>query len=112
MYLSVRRGYYVYKNVCAACHSLSSFSFRELVNVTHTEEQAKKEAATFQIKDGPDEAGEYFMRPGKLSDRYPDPYPNSNAASHANNGAVPPDLSYIINGRRKKDGTIGNIFFQ
>merc|ERR1711994_776424 len=36
-----------------------------------------------------------FERPGKLSDHFPLPYPNDKAASAANNGAVPPDLSYI-----------------
>jgi ubiquinol-cytochrome c reductase cytochrome c1 subunit len=37
-----------------------------------------------------------FMRPGKLSDHFPDPYPNEEAARYANNGALPPDLSYIV----------------
>ena len=35
------------------------------------------------------------MRPGKLSDYFPNPYPNEEAARAANNGAFPPDLSYI-----------------
>src|SRR6218665_3527009 len=37
-----------------------------------------------------------FMRPGKLSDSLPSPYPNEEAARAANNGAYPPDLSYIV----------------
>lgn len=37
------------------------------------------------------------MRPGKLSDTIPAPYPNEEAARAANNGAYPPDLTYIIN---------------
>jgi ubiquinol-cytochrome c reductase cytochrome c1 subunit len=36
-----------------------------------------------------------YMRPGKLSDYFPNPYPNEEAARAANNGAFPPDLSYI-----------------
>ncbi len=40
-----------------------------------------------------------FQRPGKLSDRFPSPYPNDEAARHANNGSVPPDLSYITAAR-------------
>lgn len=48
-----------------------------------------------QIQDGPDEAGNMYMRPGKLSDYFPSPYPNEEAARAANNGAFPPDLSYI-----------------
>lgn len=39
------------------------------------------------------------MRPGKLSDYMPKPYPNEEAARAANNGAYPPDLSYIVNAR-------------
>lgn len=51
------------------------------------------------VKDGPNEAGEYFMRPGKLSDYFPSPYPNEEAALAANNGAYPPDLSWIVSAR-------------
>lgn len=36
-----------------------------------------------------------FMRPGKLMDAVPSPYPNEEAARDANNGAYPPDLSFI-----------------
>lgn len=38
---SVRRGYQVYKQVCAACHSLEYLAFRNLVGVSHTEAEAK-----------------------------------------------------------------------
>lgn len=51
------------------------------------------------VRDGPNEAGEYFMRPGKLSDYFVSPYPNEEAARHANNGAYPPDLSWISSAR-------------
>lgn len=47
------------------------------------------------VQDGPDEEGKMFMRPGKLSDYFPSPYPNEEAARAANNGALPPDLTYI-----------------
>ncbi|MCL4124862.1 UNVERIFIED_CONTAM: hypothetical protein GTU68_057604 [Idotea baltica] len=40
-----------------------------------------------------------FQRPGKLSDRFPSPYPNDEAARAANNGALPPDLSLITSAR-------------
>lgn len=42
---SIRRGYEVYKQVCKACHSLQYIAFRNLVDVSHTEEEAKAEAA-------------------------------------------------------------------
>lgn len=41
IFYSMRRGWEVYKNVCAACHSLQYVAYRHLVNVTHTEAEAK-----------------------------------------------------------------------
>ncbi|XP_007907494.1 cytochrome c1, heme protein, mitochondrial [Callorhinchus milii] len=96
---SIRRGYEVYKQVCSACHSMEYLAFRNLVGVSHTEEEAKAIAEEYEIVDGPDENGEMFTRPGKLSDYFPKPYANSEAARAANNGALPPDLSYIANAR-------------
>jgi len=96
---SVRRGYEVYKQVCAACHSLRYVAYRELVGVTHTEDEAKAEAAEVQVTDGPDDVGNMYQRPGKLSDYFPSPYPNEEAARAANNGSFPPDLSYIVSAR-------------
>jgi len=92
---SIRRGYMVYKQVCAACHSMRFLAFRNLVGVTHTEEEAKALAEEEQVLDGPDESGEMFLRPGKLSDYFPKPFANDAAAAFANNGAIPPDLSFI-----------------
>ncbi|CAN1817630.1 Cytochrome c1-2, heme protein, mitochondrial (Fragment) [Linum perenne] len=43
--------------------------------------------------------GEMFTRPGKLSDRFPQPYANESAARFANGGAYPPDLSLITKAR-------------
>merc|ERR1711974_397191 len=89
----------VYKQVCAACHSMRYLAYRNLVDISHTEEEAKKEAEEIQTLDGPDEAGNMFMRPGKLADYFPRPFANDAAASAANNGAIPPDLSFITLGR-------------
>lgn len=92
---SIRRGYEVYKQVCSACHSIRFIAYRNLVSVSHTEAEAKAEAAEVMVTDGPNENGDMFQRPGKLSDYLPKPYANDNAAAAANNGAIPPDLSYI-----------------
>ncbi|KAH8318676.1 hypothetical protein KR074_001292 [Drosophila pseudoananassae] len=97
---SVRRGYFVYKEVCSSCHSLQYIAYRNLVGVCMTESEAKSEAEGITVKDGPNEEGNYFDRPGKLSDHFPSPYPNEDAARSANNGAYPPDLSYIVSGRK------------
>ncbi|XP_027022842.1 cytochrome c1, heme protein, mitochondrial-like [Tachysurus fulvidraco] len=96
---SIRRGYQVYKQVCSACHSMEYLAFRNLVGVSHTEDEAKALAEEIEVVDGPDESGEMFTRPGKLSDYFPKPYASPEAARAANNGALPPDLSYIVNAR-------------
>jgi ubiquinol-cytochrome c reductase cytochrome c1 subunit len=73
--------------------------YRHLVGVSHTEDEAKAEAADIQVSDGPNDEGNMYLRPGKLSDRFPSPYPNDEAAKAANNGAIPPDLSLITMAR-------------
>lgn len=64
--VSIRRGYQVYREICSACHSMEYIHWRNLVGVSHTEAEAKAMAAEFEYKDGPDDQGEYFMRPGKV----------------------------------------------
>lgn len=96
---SIRRGYEVYRNVCASCHSLNRLSFRNLVNVAFSEDEVKEMAEEIDVEDGPNEEGAMFSRPGRLSDTFPAPYPNEEAARYANNGALPPDLSLIVKSR-------------
>ncbi|KAL9432498.1 hypothetical protein AB3S75_027518 [Citrus x aurantiifolia] len=96
---SIRRGHQVYQQVCASCHSMSLISFRDLVGVAYTEEETKAMAAEIEVVDGPNDEGEMFTRPGKLSDRFPQPYSNEQAARFANGGAYPPDLSLITKAR-------------
>jgi len=96
---SIRRGYKVYSQVCASCHSLDKVAYRNLVGACYTEEEAKELAAERDFLDGPDEQGEMFERPGKLSDYMPRPYANENAARFANNRALPPDLSLMVKAR-------------
>lgn len=99
----------MYKQVCAACHSMEYMAYRRLINVSHTEEEAKAEAEEVNVKDGPNDEGEYYMRPGKISDPFPNPYPNEEAARAANNGAYPPDLSLITSARH--GGEVIIIFY-
>mmetsp|Transcript_101529 Transcript_101529/g.286348 ORF Transcript_101529/g.286348 Transcript_101529/m.286348 type:complete len:277 (+) Transcript_101529:61-891(+) len=98
-YASIRRGFQVYRQVCASCHSVDKLAFRSLVGITHTEEQMKKIAESYEIIDGPNDAGEMFERPGKLSDQIPGPYKNEEEGRSANNGALPPDLSLMVKAR-------------
>ena len=96
---SVRRGYIVYKNVCAACHSLERVNYRNLVGICMSEDEAKAAAAEIDVLDGPNDEGEMFERPGKLSDPFPSPYANEEEGRNANGGAYPPDLSLITKAR-------------
>ena len=47
----------------------------------------------------PNDIGEMFERPGKLSDRIPGPYKNEEQARAANGGAYPPDLTLMVKAR-------------
>ncbi|XP_018013980.1 cytochrome c1, heme protein, mitochondrial [Hyalella azteca] len=92
---SIRRGYEVYKNVCAACHGCFTVAYRMLRNVCMTPEEAKAEAKRATYLDGPNDEGEMYNRPGKTADYLPKPYPNEQAAAYANGGKAPPDLGLI-----------------
>ncbi len=99
---SLQRGYQVYSEVCASCHSMKYLSYRNLSEKGGPEfsiEQAKAIAASFEITDGPNADGEMFTRPGKLSDKFLMPYENDKAAQAANGGAYPPDMSVLAKAR-------------
>jgi ubiquinol-cytochrome c reductase cytochrome c1 subunit len=96
---SIRRGYLVYREVCSSCHSLDRIAWRNLVGVSHTADEARAMAEEVEYQDGPNDEGEMFQRPGKLSDYMPPPYPNEEAARSANGGALPPDLSLMAKAR-------------
>jgi ubiquinol-cytochrome c reductase cytochrome c1 subunit len=98
-YAGVRRGFQVYKQVCASCHSVEKLAFRNLVGVIYDEPKARKLAEGYEVVDGPNDIGEMFERPGKLSDYIPGPYKNEEEARSANNGALPPDLSLMVKAR-------------
>ncbi|MDX2113831.1 MAG: cytochrome c1 [Alphaproteobacteria bacterium] len=96
---AAQRGFQVYKEVCSACHGLKRIAFRNLADIGFTEAEIKALAATYQIKDGPNEEGEMFERPGKPSDYFPSPFANENQARATHNGAYPLDLSLIVKAR-------------
>ena len=96
---SAQRGFQVYKEVCAACHSLRLLSYRNLRDLGLTEAQVAAIASQFEIKDGPNDEGQMFERPGRPADRFRSPFANDAAARGANNGALPPDLSVMTKAR-------------
>ena len=96
---SVRRGHQVYTQVCATCHSLDRIAWRNYVGMIFDEDTAKRLAEEKEYEDGPNESGEMFERPGKLSDYMKSPYSNEEEARFANGGAYPPDLSLMAKAR-------------
>lgn len=98
----LRRGYQVYKEVCAACHSMKYIHFRNLGEaggLEFTPDQVKALASEFEIIDGPNADGDMFKRLGRASDVFPLPFENEAIARAANGGALPPDLSLIAKAR-------------
>jgi ubiquinol-cytochrome c reductase cytochrome c1 subunit len=96
---ALRRGFQVYREVCASCHSLDLIRYRELIGVTHTAEEIKDMSKDVDVLDGPNMQGEMFERPGKPYDKIPRPYANKEAGRAANGGAYPPDLSLMVKAR-------------
>ena len=99
---SLQRGFQVYKEVCASCHSMQYLSYRNLGEPggpEFTQEEVKAIAASVEIEDGPDSQGEMFTRSGKPSDKFKSPYPNVEASTAANGGAYPPDMSVLVKAR-------------
>ena len=99
---SLQRGYQVYTEVCASCHSMKYLSYRNLAEKggpEFSEEQAKAIAANFEVTDGPNDDGDMFERPAKLSDKFAQPYRNVKEAMASNGGAYPPDMSVLVKAR-------------
>ena len=91
---AAQRGYQVYHDVCAACHSLSLLAYRNLMELGLSENQVKDLIKDIQVPDLGDD-GQAIERPARLSDRFKKPFPNTAAAAAANNGKAPPDLSAV-----------------
>jgi ubiquinol-cytochrome c reductase cytochrome c1 subunit len=105
----VQRGFQVYKEVCANCHSLNRVAFRHLGlegGPHFTDDEVKALAASYQVNDGPNDEGEMFQRPGRPYDHLPSPFPNVQAAAAANGGAAPPDLSLMAKARGAPRGVL------
>ena len=97
----LQRGFQVYKEVCAGCHSLRLISFRDLEQLGYSEPEIKAIATNWQVEQPSinEETGEPATRKNIASDRIPSPYPNEIAARAANNNAAPPDLSLMVKAR-------------
>jgi ubiquinol-cytochrome c reductase cytochrome b/c1 subunit len=104
---SLQRGLKIYKEVCSNCHSLNYIAFRNLADPGgpgYSEAQVAALASEYKIKDGPNDQGEMFERPGRPADYFPAPFPNDQVARAANGGGLPPDLSLITKARSYERG--------
>ncbi len=97
---ALQRGFQVYSEVCASCHSLKLLSYRDLKGLGFSEAKIKAIAASVQVEGEKNEEGIPVERPGKPSDRFKSPYKTNDAARAANNGALPPDLSLMAKARK------------
>ena len=109
----LQRGFKIYREVCSTCHSLKLLAFRNLADPGgpgFSEAQASTIAAGFQVTDGPNDKGEMFQRPGKISDYFPPPFANDQAARAALGGKLPPDMSVLAKARGYERGFPWFIF--
>ncbi|MBL4595039.1 MAG: cytochrome c1 [Robiginitomaculum sp.] len=107
---SAQRGFQVFQEVCAACHSAKYIAFYNLGDKgapfydpaypnSNDNPVVKAIAKQFTVTAGPDSSGDMFERPGTSADKIPAPFANEMAAMAANSGAFPPDLSLITRAR-------------
>ena len=87
----LQRGFQVYQEVCAACHSIKHVAYRDLEALGYHEAEVKAIAAKATINAKDPLTGELKDRPGLPSDHFP-------AVVYAGQG-VPPDLSLITKAR-------------
>jgi ubiquinol-cytochrome c reductase cytochrome c1 subunit len=96
---AAQRGFQVYSEVCSNCHSLKQLHYRDLTGIGLSTNQIKAVAAAVQVPAGLNDSGEPIDGPGTPGSQFRSPFPNEKAARAANNGALPPDLSLIVNAR-------------
>jgi len=110
---ALQRGLKIYKEVCSNCHGLSYIAFRNLGDPGgpgYSPAQVAAFASEYKIKDGPNDQGDMFERPGRAADYFPSPFANDQAARAANGGGLPPDLSLIAKARSYERGFPWFIF--
>ncbi len=95
----LQRGFQVFREVCANCHSAKLLAFRNLSEPggpEFTEAQVKELAAQYEVTD-PDANG--GKRAAVPADRWPSPFATDQDARDSNGGALPPDFSVLAKAR-------------
>jgi len=101
----LQRGFKVYREVCANCHSLDMVAFRNLGDagaLGYSAAQVAAVAAEYKVKDI-DDLGNPIERAGRPADRFPSPFANELAATAAH-GVAPPDMSVLAKARTYERG--------
>lgn len=96
---AAQRGFQVYSEVCANCHAMTLLHYRDLAGIGLTEAQIKAVAAAVTVPQGVDIEGNPKTGPGTPANQFRSPFATDDAARAAMNGALPPDLSLIVNAR-------------
>lgn len=96
---AAQRGFSIYAQVCSNCHSMHLLHYRDLSGIGLDEAQIKAIAAGFTVPQGLDDQGAAKEGPATPASQFRAPFANEKAARLANNGALPPDLSLIVNAR-------------
>jgi ubiquinol-cytochrome c reductase cytochrome c1 subunit len=87
----LQRGFKVYNEVCASCHSLKYVAFRDLTALGYDADEVKAIAAKVQVPAYNPATGEAKTSPGKPTDHFP-------PVVYGGQGS-PPDLSLITKAR-------------
>jgi ubiquinol-cytochrome c reductase cytochrome c1 subunit len=107
---ALQRGYKVYAEVCSSCHSMNLMYYRNLAQKggpfydekhpnPNESPYAKAIAADIKVPDIDPDTGDTIQRPATPADHFRAPFPNEAAARASNGGALPPDLSVIVEAR-------------
>jgi ubiquinol-cytochrome c reductase cytochrome c1 subunit len=96
---ALQRGFQVYSNVCSNCHSMHLLHYRDLAGIGLDDAEIKAVASAVTVPLGIDDQGNPKTGPGTPASQFRSPFANDQAARAANNGALPPDLSLIVNAR-------------
>jgi ubiquinol-cytochrome c reductase cytochrome c1 subunit len=96
---AAQRGFSVYSQVCSNCHSMTLLHYRDLTGIGLEPDQIKAVAAAVTVPQGTDDQGNPKDGPATPANQFRSPFANDKAARAGNNGALPPDLSLIVNAR-------------
>ena len=96
---SAQRGFQIYAEVCSNCHSMRQLHYRDLTGLGLNEAEVKAIASNFTVPQGLDDQGSAKEGPATPASQFRSPFANEKIARAVNNGALPPDLSLIVNAR-------------